>query len=422
MGSSNETSFYGPVRNPWDTERVPGGSSGGSAAAVAARLAPVATGTDTGGSIRQPAALLRPDRAQAHLRPRLAPRHDRLRLEPGPGAARWPVAPRTARCCSTPWRARPAATPPASTAPVPDYCAGLDADLRGLRIGLPREYFGEGLDPGTERVVRAGLAELEAPGRDAARGISLPHAPLTIPAYYIIAPAEASTNLSRFDGVRYGYRCQDPARPARPVHAQPRRGLRRRSQAAHPGRHLRAVGRLLRRLLPQGAADPAPDRSRTSAPLLSEVDVIAGPASPSPAFRSARRARDPIAMYLEDIYTIAANLAGAAGACRCPAGLLDGLPVGMQLIGSHLQRSAPAERRAPLPAGHRLAPAPAGGHRLNTSRGMHMEWETVIGLEVHVQLATRTKIFSGSPDALRRRRPTRRPARSTWRCPARCRC
>ena len=208
MGSSNETSFYGPVKNPWATDSVPGGSSGGSAAAVAARLAPGATATDTGGSIRQPAALcgisgIKPTYGRVSRWGMIAFASS---LDQG-----GPMA-RTAEDCALLLNCMASYDDKDSTCidrEVPDYTATLNRSVKGLRIGVPKEYFSEGLHPGTEKAVRAALAELQAQGAELVE-ISLPNSALSVPAYYVIAPAEASANLSRFDGARYGYRCEDP--------------------------------------------------------------------------------------------------------------------------------------------------------------------------------------------------------------------
>jgi aspartyl-tRNA(Asn)/glutamyl-tRNA(Gln) amidotransferase subunit A len=321
------------VHNPWDPDRVPGGSSGGSAAAVAARLAPVATATDTGGSIRQPAALC----GLTGLKPTYGriSRHGMIAFassldQGGPMA-------RSAADAALLLNFMAGFDPRDSTsidAPVPDYCANLEADLRGLRIGLPREYFNEGLDPGTERIVREGLAELERLGATL-REISLPHSPLSVPAYYVIAPAECSTNLARYDGVRYGYRCKDPV-DLNDMYA--------RSRAEAFGDEVKRRILVGTYALSAGYYDAYYRKAQKIRRLIAEdfraafrqVDVIASPASPSPAFRFGEKSADPITMYLEDIYTIAANLAGVP-ALSMPGGLVDGLPVGIQLIGNHLQ-------------------------------------------------------------------------------------
>jgi aspartyl-tRNA(Asn)/glutamyl-tRNA(Gln) amidotransferase subunit A len=219
-------------------------------------------------------------------------------------------------------------------APVPDYGAGLEADLRGLRIGVPREYFDAGLHPGTEQVVRAGLAELERLGARL-HEISLPHAPLSVPAYYVIAPAECSTNLARYDGVRYGYRCKDPA-DLQDMYA--------RTRAEGFGDEVKRRILVGTYALSAGYYDAYYRKAQKIRRLIAEdfrqafeqVDLIAGPACPGIAFRFGEKSADPITMYLEDIYTIAANLAGLP-AMSLPAGLVEGLPVGLQLIGNHLQ-------------------------------------------------------------------------------------
>ena len=333
MGSSNETSYYGPVRNPWDTECVPGGSSGGSAAAVAARLVPGATGTDTGGSIRQPAALcgitgLKPTYGRVSRWGMIAFASS---LDQG-----GPMA-RTAEDVALLLGAMAGFDPRDSTSvdrPVPDYTAELARPLRGLRVGLPREYFGEGLEAGVREAVEAAVRVLESEGAEV-REISLPTTPLAVPAYYVVAPAEASSNLARYDGVRYGYRCKDP-RDLEDLYMRTRGEgfgdeVKRRilvgtytlSAGYYDAYYLKAqkVRRLIR-----------DDFVRA----FEEVDVIAGPTSPTTAFRLGERLDDPVTMYLSDVYTIAANLAGLP-ALSLPVGFAGGLPVGMQLIGRHFE-------------------------------------------------------------------------------------
>lgn len=332
MGSSNESSYYGPVRNPWDPERVPGGSSGGSAAAVAARLAPAATATDTGGSIRQPAALC----GLTGIKPTYGrvSRHGMIAfassLDQGGVLARSAADAALLLGAMAGFDARDSTS---IDTPVPDYHAGLGADIRGLRIGMPREYFDSGLHPQTAGAVREGLRELERLGATLCE-ISLPHAPLAIPAYYVIGPAECSTNLARYDGVRYGYRCADP---------QDLYDLYTRTRAEGFGDEVKRRILVGTYALSAGFYDAYYRKAQQVRRLIAEdfraafadVDVIAGPTSPSPAFRLGEKNADPVTMYLEDIYTIAANLAGVP-ALSVPVGLAEGLPVGMQLIGRHL--------------------------------------------------------------------------------------
>jgi aspartyl-tRNA(Asn)/glutamyl-tRNA(Gln) amidotransferase subunit A len=331
MGSSTESSFYGPTRNPWNTELVPGGSSGGSAAAVAGLLAPAATGTDTGGSIRQPAAFC----GITGLKPTYG-RVSRLGMvafassldQAGPMA-------HSAEDCAILLNVMAGYDPLDSTSatePVPDYRASLPDSLAGLRIGLPGEYFGAGLDAATGKCIDAALRELEALGASLVE-VSLPHSALTIPTYYIIAPAEASTNLSRFDGVRYGYRCEHPA-DLHDMYTRTRQEgfgdeVKRRilvgtyalSAGYYDAYYKKA--QQVRRLIKQDFMD-----------CFEQVDIIAGPTTPGPAFALGAKSNDPIAMYLEDVYTLAVNLAGLPG-MSVPAGLVDGKPVGLQLIGRH---------------------------------------------------------------------------------------
>jgi len=331
MGSSNENSYYGPVCNPWDTTAVPGGSSGGSAAAVAAMLAPAATGTDTGGSIRQPAAFC----GITGIKPTYG-RVSRLGMvafassldQAGPMA-------RSAEDCALLLNTMAGHDPLDSTSselPTEDYRAKLNDSLQGLRIGLPREYFGEGLETRTARCIEAALGELEALGAKLVE-VSLPHSHLSIPAYYVIAPAEASTNLSRFDGVRYGHRCKDPV----DLHdlytrtreegfgAEVKRRILVGTYALSAGYYdaYYKKAQQVRRLIKQDFID-----------CFEQVDVIAGPTTPGPAFALGSKSDDPLAMYLEDIYTLAVNLAGLPG-MSVPAGLVGGKPVGLQLIGRH---------------------------------------------------------------------------------------
>jgi aspartyl-tRNA(Asn)/glutamyl-tRNA(Gln) amidotransferase subunit A len=330
MGSSNETSFYGPVRNPWDTERVPGGSSGGSAAAVAARLCAAATGTDTGGSIRQPASLC----GITGLKPTYGriSRYGIIAFASSLDQA-GPMT-RSAEDAALLLQAMAGFDPLDSTSSdtaVPDYSKDLDTKLDGLRIGLPREYFEHGLHPDTAELVHQALAELERQGATLV-DISLPHSGLSVPAYYVIAPAEASANLSRFDGVRYGHRCDAPT---------DLNDMYSRTRAEGFGDEVKRRILVGAYVLSAGYYDAYYRQAQKIRRLIKndflaafeQVDVIAGPTAPTPAFNLGAKSSDPVQMYLEDIYTIATNLAGLPG-MSIPAGLVDGLPVGLQLIGN----------------------------------------------------------------------------------------
>ena len=335
MGSSSETSFYGPVRNPWDPGRVPGGSSGGSAAAVAARLVPVATGTDTGGSIRQPAALtgltgLKPTygRVSRYGMVAFASSLD----QGGPFA-------RSAEDAAWLLSAMAGFDPRDSTSldrPVDDYVGALEAPLDGLRVGLPKEYFGEGLDPRVSAVVEAAVRELEGLGARV-REVSLPNSSLAVPVYYVVAPAECSSNLSRYDGVRYGHRCAEP---------KGLEDLYKRSRSEGFGAEVKLRIMIGTYALSAGYYDAYYLKAQQVRRLIAEdfrrafaeVDVLVGPTSPSTAFRLGEKTSDPVQMYLSDIYTIAVNLAGLP-AIALPAGFVDGLPVGLQVIGDYFSEA-----------------------------------------------------------------------------------
>lgn len=333
MGSSNESSHYGAVKNPWDTTRVPGGSSGGSAAAVAARLIPAATGTDTGGSIRQPAALtnltgIKPTYGRVSRWGMIAYASS---LDQG-----GPLA-RTAEDCALMLGVMAGFDARDSTSvdqPVDDYLAALAKPLAGLRIGLPKEYFGAGLDSRIADAVMKVVEQLKQLGA-AVKEISLPNMQHAIPAYYVIAPAEASSNLSRFDGVRYGYRCENP---------KDLQDLYKRSRAEGFGAEVKRRIMVGTYALSAGYYDAYYLKAQKIRRLIkndfvnafADVDVILGPTTPNPAWKLGEKNNDPVAQYLEDIYTITANLAGIPG-LSMPAGFVDGLPVGVQLLAPYFQ-------------------------------------------------------------------------------------
>jgi aspartyl-tRNA(Asn)/glutamyl-tRNA(Gln) amidotransferase subunit A len=357
MGSSNETSFYGPVRNPWDPAAVPGGSSGGSAAAVSARLTPAATGTDTGGSIRQPAALC----GLTGLKPTygVVSRYGMIAFassldQGGPMA-------KSAEDCALLLNAMAGFDARDSTSlerPAEDYARDLEKPLAGLRIGLPKEFFAEGLSADVAQAVEAAVAEYRRLGAVTV-DISLPNMRLSVPAYYVIAPAEASSNLSRFDGVRYGWRAPQYGDLADMYCKSRAQGfgaeVKRRiligtyvlSHGYYDAYYLQA--QRIRRLI---AAD--------FAEAFKSCDLIMGPTSPTVAFNVGDKAGDPVQMYLSDIYTIAVNLAGLPG-MSIPCGTGAGrLPVGLQIIGNYFgeARMLNAAHRYQLATDwHRRAPA-----------------------------------------------------------------
>ena len=335
MGSSNETSFYGPVKNPWATNSVPGGSSGGSAAAIAARLAPGATATDTGGSIRQPAALcgitgLKPTYGRVSRWGMIA--FASSLDQAGPMA-------RTAEDCALLLNCMASYDHKDSTCvdrPVPNYSANLGDSVKGLRIGIPKEYFSEGLNAGTEKAVRESLAEYEKMGAELVE-ISLPNTGLSVPAYYVIAPAEASANLSRFDGVKYGHRCDNP---------KDLEDLYRRTRAEGFGDEVQRRILIGTYCLSAGYYDAYYGKAQQVRELIRQdftqafekVDLIMGPTCPSPAFEFGSKGNDPVAMYLEDIYTISTNLAGLPG-MSLPCGMVENKPVGLQIIGNYFDEA-----------------------------------------------------------------------------------
>jgi aspartyl-tRNA(Asn)/glutamyl-tRNA(Gln) amidotransferase subunit A len=331
MGSSNETSFYGVVKNPWQTDSVPGGSSGGSAAVVAARLAVAATGTDTGGSIRQPASLcgitgLKPTYGRVSRYGMIAFASS---LDQG-----GPMA-RSAEDAAILLQTMAGFDEKDSTSvdkDVPDYSTGLNNNLEGLKIGLPKEFFNEGLNNDIAITIETAVNEYKKLGAEV-KEVSLPNMKLAIPAYYVIASAECSANLSRFDGVRYGYRCDNPAdlndlyirSRGEAFGSEVKRRILMGTYALSAGYYdaYYIKAQKVRRLI-------ADDFKQA----LSEVDVLMGPVSPSPAFGIGEKTSDPIEMYLADIYTIAVNLAGLP-AMSIPAGFVENKPVGLQVIGNY---------------------------------------------------------------------------------------
>ncbi len=330
MGSSNETSWYGPVKNPWDTTRVPGGSSGGSVAAVAAGLAPVATATDTGGSIRQPAALtnltgIKPTYGRVS-------RYGMVAFASSLDQAG--VVARTAEDAAYVLQAMSGFDPLDSTSverPVDDLVSGLGQSIKGLRIGLPKEYFAEGLAPAARERVMAAVQAFEKLGAVISE-ISLPNSPLSVPTYYVVAPAEASSNLARFDGVRYGHRAEG---------ARTLDELYRRSRGEGFGAEVQRRIMIGTYVLSHGYYDAYYLQAQKVRNLIYQdfkrafenVDLVLGPTATDVAFKLGSKTDDPVAMYLNDIYTIAANLAGIP-AMSLSCGFVDGLPVGVQLMGN----------------------------------------------------------------------------------------
>jgi aspartyl-tRNA(Asn)/glutamyl-tRNA(Gln) amidotransferase subunit A len=331
MGSSNETSWYGPVRNPWSLQKVPGGSSGGSASAVAARLAPAATGTDTGGSIRQPAALT----GLTGMKPTYGrvSRYGMIAFASSLDQAG--TLTQTVKDGAMLLAHMAGFDPRDSTSvdtPVPDYVGALEQPLQGLKIGLLKEFFEKGLDPQSGELVRGALRVYEKLGAKLIE-VSLPNLPLSVPAYYVVAPAECSSNLSRFDGVRFGYRCENPTDLI---------DLYKRSRGEAFGAEVKRRIMTGTYVLSAGYYDAYYLRAQKVRRLITDdfkrafaqVDVLIGPTSPTPAFDIGAKIDDPITMYLNDIYTIGANLAGLP-AISIPCGFAGGLPVGLQVIGPH---------------------------------------------------------------------------------------
>lgn len=336
MGSSNETSYYGPVRNPWNRDVVPGGSSGGSAAAVAARLAPAATGTDTGGSIRQPAALT----GICGLKPTygVVSRYGMIAFASSLDQA-GPMA-RSAEDLGMLLNVIAGFDARDSTSlerPAEDYNRDLARPLAGLRIGLPKEFFAAGLTPDVQRAVEVAVAEYKKLGATVV-DISLPNMELSVPVYYVLAPAEASSNLSRFDGVRYGHRAAEYTDLM---------DMYKRSRAEGFGAEVKRRILIGTYVLSHGYYDAYYIHAQKLRRLIAgdfveafkKCDVIMGPTSPTTAFKLGEKSADPVQMYLSDIYTIAVNLAGLPG-MSIPCGFDGGgLPVGLQIIGNYFDEA-----------------------------------------------------------------------------------
>jgi len=335
MGSSTESSCFGPVHNPWDLDRVPGGSSGGSAAAVAARLSPLATGTDTGGSIRQPAAMC----GITGIKPTYG-RVSRYGLVAFASSLdQGGIMARSAEDAAFGLAAMAGFDERDSTSiqrPVEDYPATLADSIAGLRIGVPKEYFDQGLDADVAARVHEALAEFERLGAIIA-DVSLPHAPLSIPVYYVVAPAECSSNLSRYDGVRFGHRARE---------ASDLLDMYKRSRSEGFGAEVKRRILVGTYVLSAGYYDAYYLKAQQLRRRISEdfqkvfedFDVIMGPTAPGAAFRLGEKTDDPISMYLCDVYTTGVNLAGLPAA-SIPVGFADGLPVGLHLIGNYFQEA-----------------------------------------------------------------------------------
>lgn len=336
MGSSNETSYFGPVRNPWDLSKSPGGSSGGSAASVAARLIPAATGTDTGGSIRQPAALT----GTTGLKPTYGrvSRYGMIAFASSLDQAG--VITRSAEDAAMLLNVMAGFDERDSTSvdqPVPDYQATLGESLEGLRVGIVRQHFDEGLEAECSARVKEALSALENQGAILVE-VDLPNLDLSVPTYYVVAPAECSSNMSRFDGVRFGHRAEDP---------NDLLDLYCRSRAEGFGAEVKRRIMTGTYVLSAGYYDAYYLKAQKVRQLISQdfktafenVDVIAGPTAPTPAFGIGEKTDDPITMYLNDIYTIGANLAGLPG-ISIPCGFSSELPVGLQLVGPHFAEAS----------------------------------------------------------------------------------
>ncbi len=335
MGSSCESSYYGPTKNPWALEKVPGGSSGGSAAAIAAGLAPAAIGTDTGGSIRQPASFC----GITGLKPTYGRVSRWGMIAYGSSLDQGGPMTQTAEDAALVLNAMAGFDSKDSTSldkEVPDYTAKLSEPLKGLRIGVPKEFYSEGLNSDIAATTQSAIKEIEKLGA-VVKEISLPRTELSIPAYYIIAPAEASTNLSRFDGVKFGHRCEDPVDLY---------DMYTRTRAEGFGDEVKRRIMIGTYALSAGYYDAYYRKAQQLRRLIKddyvkafeEVDVIMGPTAPSLPWTIGAKENDPVSMYLEDIYTLSVNLAGLPG-MSIPCGMVDGMPVGLQVIGNYFDES-----------------------------------------------------------------------------------
>lgn len=335
MGASNETSFYGPVKNPWDVSCVPGGSSGGSAAALAARLCPLATGTDTGGSIRQPAAMC----GLTGLKPTYGriSRYGMIAFASSLDQA-GPMG-YSAEDLALFLNVIAGFDEKDSTSidtPVPDYTQSLNNNLEGLKIGLPKEYFAESLDAEIEKSLQDAVRIYEKLGASV-HEITLPNSALAIPVYYTVAPAECSSNLSRYDGIRFGHRAENPRNLL---------DLYERSRGEGFGAEVKRRILTGTYVLSAGYYDAYYLKAQRIRHLIRDdfmkafekVDVILGPTAPGTAFPIGAKVSDPVSMYLADIYTCAINLAGLPG-ISVPVGFKQHLPIGMQLIGNYFQEA-----------------------------------------------------------------------------------
>ena len=335
MGSSSESSYYGPTKNPWDLNAVPGGSSGGAAAVIAANLAPMATGTDTGGSIRQPASFC----GITGIKPTYG---TVSRFGIIAYASSFDQAgPMTRSAEESAWMLNAMSEFDQRDSTCleherPDFAANLEDSLAGLKVGVPAEYFGEGLDPEVEAIVKNAIAEIEKLGATTVP-VSLPNKDLAVPSYYVLAPAEASSNLSRYDGVRFGYRCDNPANLE---------DLYKRSRAQGFGAEVKRRIMVGAYALSAGYYDAYYLKAQRLRRMVrddftnafEQCDVIMGPVAPTPAFNIGEKTDDPTSMYLADLYTIPVNLGGFPG-MSVPAGFANNRPVGLHIVGPYFSES-----------------------------------------------------------------------------------